>query len=151
MYIFFQTKLSRRLQFHKMRMHEVVKNNVCHLCGKGFITSSILSTHMKSTHSEVKEFICDKCGSKFNSMTTLYGMAIRVVEFWNGGTKLERFLTKNQQPPRKLLNFENWVNRDKLSSPSDNCKKLSHHFLLHFSIGIGSYDHNTKYLGLFFF
>ena len=54
-------------------MHEVVKNNVCHLCGKGFITSSILSTHMKSTHSEVKEFICDKCGSKFNSMTTLYG------------------------------------------------------------------------------
>ena len=84
----FQTKLSRRLQFHKMRMHEVVKNNVCHLCGKGFITSSILSTHMKSTHSEVKEFICDKCGSKFNSMTTLYGMAILVVEFSKSGYKI---------------------------------------------------------------
>ena len=27
-----------------------------------------------------------------------------------GGTKLERFLPKNQQTQRKLLNFENWVN-----------------------------------------
>ena len=27
-----------------------------------------------------------------------------------GGTKLERFLPKNQYPQRKLLNFENWVN-----------------------------------------
>ena len=27
-----------------------------------------------------------------------------------GGTKLERFLPKNQHTQRKLLNFENWVN-----------------------------------------
>ena len=27
-----------------------------------------------------------------------------------GGTKLERFLPKNQQTQRKSLNFENWVN-----------------------------------------
>ena len=33
-------------------------------------------------------------------------MAIRVVEFSNGGTKLDRFLPKNQ---RKFLNLENWV------------------------------------------
>ena len=26
------------------------------------------------------------------------------------GTKYERFLPKNQQTQRKLLNFENWVN-----------------------------------------
>ena len=26
------------------------------------------------------------------------------------GTKLERFLPKNQYTQRKLLNFENWVN-----------------------------------------
>ena len=26
-----------------------------------------------------------------------------------GGTKLERFLLKNQHPQRKLLNFENWI------------------------------------------
>ena len=37
-------------------------------------------------------------------------MAIRVVEFSSGGTKLERFLPKNQHTLRKLLNFENWVN-----------------------------------------
>ena len=29
------------------------------------------------------------------------------------------------------------------------CKKLSHHFLLHFPIGIGSYDHHAKYQGVF--
>jgi hypothetical protein len=28
-------------------------------------------------------------------------------------------------------------------------KKLSHHFLLHFPIGMGSYDHHTKYQGVF--
>ena len=26
-----------------------------------------------------------------------------------GGTKLERFLPKNQHTQRKLLNFENWI------------------------------------------
>ena len=30
--------------------------------------------------------------------------------FKRGGTKLERFLPKNQHTERKLLNFENWVN-----------------------------------------
>ena len=28
--------------------------------------------------------------------------------FQTGGTKLERFLPKNQHTQRKLLNFENW-------------------------------------------
>ena len=36
-------------------------------------------------------------------------MAIWVVEFSNGGTKLERVLPKNQHTQRKLLNFENWI------------------------------------------
>ena len=30
--------------------------------------------------------------------------------FLRGGTKLERFLHKNQHTQRKLLNFEEWVN-----------------------------------------
>ena len=30
--------------------------------------------------------------------------------FQTGGTKLERFLRKNQNSQRKLLNFENWIN-----------------------------------------
>ena len=37
----------------------------------------------------------------------------------------------------------------RLFSPSDKCKKLSHHFLLHFPIGMGSYDHHAKYQGVF--
>ena len=40
---------------------------------------------------------------------TLHTMAIRVVEFSNGDTKLERFLHKNQHTQRKFLNFENWT------------------------------------------
>ena len=36
-------------------------------------------------------------------------MAIPVVEFSSGVTKLERFLHKNQHTQRKLLNFEIWI------------------------------------------
>ena len=41
---------------------------------------------------------------------TLSIMAIRVVEFQTGGTKLEIFLPNNQHTQRKLLNFENLGN-----------------------------------------
>ena len=37
----------------------------------------------------------------------------------------------------------------RLFSPSDVSKKLSHHFLMHFPIGMGSYDHHAKYQGVF--
>ena len=37
----------------------------------------------------------------------------------------------------------------RLFSPSDKSKKLSHHFLLNFPIGMGSYDHHAKYQGVF--
>ena len=40
--------------------------------------------------------------------------------FQMGGTKLERFLPKNQHTQRKLLNFENWVNGE--------VSKTEHHF-----------------------
>ena len=36
-------------------------------------------------------------------------MSIRIVDFSKGGTKLERFLSKNQHTQRKWLNFENWI------------------------------------------
>ena len=36
------------------------------------------------------------------------------------GTKLERFLPKNQHTQRKILNFENWLNGEVL--------KIGHHF-----------------------
>ena len=33
-----------------------------------------------------------------------------MLSFQRRGTKLDRFLPKNQHTQRKLLNFENWVN-----------------------------------------
>ena len=40
--------------------------------------------------------------------------------FQTGGTKLERFLPKNQHTQRKLLNFEDWINGE--------VSKIGHHF-----------------------
>jgi hypothetical protein len=40
--------------------------------------------------------------------------------FQTGGTKLKRFLPKNQHTQRKLLNFDNWV--------SGEVSKIGHHF-----------------------
>ena len=40
--------------------------------------------------------------------------------FQTGGTKLERFLPKNQHTQKKLLKFENWV--------SGEVSKIGHHF-----------------------
>ena len=51
---------------------------------------------------------------------TSRSVAIRVVEFSGGGTKLEIFLPKNQHTQRKLLNFENWI--------SGEVSKIGHHF-----------------------
>ena len=53
---------------------------------------------------------CENFPFNVNPKTLRYNMAIWVVEFSNGGTKLERFLPNNQHAQRKLLNFENWVN-----------------------------------------
>ena len=56
-------------------------------------------------------------------------MAIRAVEFSDGGTKLERFLPKNQLTQRKLLNFENW-NNGGLRSLQIRVLKVNHFQLL---------------------
>ena len=45
-------------------------------------------------------------------------MAIQVVEFSSGGTKLE-FFHKNQHTQRKLLNFDFWINGE--------LSKIGHH------------------------
>ena len=64
--------------------------------------------------------------------------------FQTGGTKLERFLPKNQHTQRKLLNFENWVNgKVSKSAKSPNLltfkvnflyQKLSESFSIFFSL-----------------
>ena len=47
-------------------------------------------------------------------------MAIQVVEFSSGGTKLERLLHENQHTQWKSLNYEFWVNGE--------LPKIGHHF-----------------------
>ena len=56
----------------------------------------------------------------FDGFHVMANMAILVVEFSRGGTKVERFLHKNQHTQRKLLNFEFWVNVE--------LSKTGHHF-----------------------
>jgi hypothetical protein len=55
--------------------------------------------------------------------------------FYNWASQITPFICFAQLPGR-------------LFSPSDVRKKMSHHFLLHFPIGMGSYDHHAKYQGL---
>ena len=65
-----------------------------------------------------------------------------------GGTKLERFLPKNQHTQRKLLNFENWVNGEVSKVPKFDqnlsfkvnfqCQKLSESFSIFF-INLGAH------------
>ena len=74
-------------------------------------------------------------------------MAIRVVEFSNGGTKLERFCPKKQHTRTNLLNFEIWVNGAVSKVPKFDFQskllKLYHildgvgqnYFYIHLSVG----------------
>ena len=47
-------------------------------------------------------------------------MVVWNVEFLSGGSKVERFLHKNQHAQKKLLNFEFWINAE--------LSKIGHHF-----------------------
>ena len=50
--------------------------------------------------------------------------------FQTGGTKLERFLPKNQHTQRKLLNFENWISGEvSKSAKSPNLLTFKVNFL----------------------
>ena len=69
---------------------------------------------------------------------------------------LRKFFTLTQLSPRKVTNYyprhyspKGTQLLGRLFSPSDISKKLSHHFLLHFPLGMGSYDHHPKYQGVF--
>ena len=65
-------------------------------------------------------------------------MAIRVVEFSSGGTKLEIFLLKNQHTQGKLLNFEFWINGE--------LSKIGHHFsnISFFKLSLSKNGNNKK-------
>ena len=69
------------------------------------LRSRIFEVHIYETRFCVIPEIVPRYGLPF-----VFSMAIRVVEFSNGDTKLERFLPKNQHTKRKLFNFEFWIN-----------------------------------------
>ena len=71
----------------------------CQRCEANFVNIIKLDKHVTSVHLENKTFVCDTCKIGFSIMV------IRVVEFSSGGTKLERFLPKNQHTQRYLLKF----------------------------------------------
>ena len=68
-----------------------------------------------------------------NTYTVLHKYRLWQYGLWSfqtGGTKLERFLSKNQQTQRKLLNFENWVSREvSKSAKSPNLLTFKVNFL----------------------
>jgi hypothetical protein len=59
----------------------------------------------------------------FVCLVFLIGLRLWKYSLWSfqaGGTKLERFLHKNQHSKRKVLNFEFWINGE--------LSKIGHHF-----------------------
>ena len=64
----------------------------------------------------------DLCYLFFYKQTGLGLWQYGLWSFQTGGTKLERFLPKNQHAQRKLLNFNNWVNGE--------VSKIGHRFNL---------------------
>ena len=66
--------------------------------------------------------------------------------------KIINFMSKKYLLFCKIINFvKPFGNLGRLLSPSDISEKLSHHFFLHFPIGMGSYDHHSKYQGVFMY
>ena len=63
---------------------------------------------------------CPMCTLVRYSSGAQYGNTGCRIFKWVGGTKLERFLPRNQHAQRKLLNFENRI--------SGEVSKIGHHF-----------------------
>ena len=71
------------------------------------IFQTITSFKKKQKKRPIHLILFPTISKRTGGLCIVHTMAIRVVEFSNGGTKLERFLPKNQHAQRKLLNFEN--------------------------------------------
>ena len=68
----FQTKLAKRLQVHKKRKHEQLREEVCHICGKAFFDKYNLKEHLNFMHTDKNtEFVCEKCGASYTTIKSL--------------------------------------------------------------------------------
>ena len=98
-------------------------------------TFSVQSKVCKRTNPYIAEITVgnENCSSFIPSFSvhTFLRSPIWQYGLWSfqiGGTKLERFLPKNQHTQRKLLNFENWVNPNRhYLRKKEKCAHLQHH------------------------
>ena len=67
---------------------------------------SVTILHDRTMHFSLKYDVILK--HQYEYVYTIWQYGLWSFQTW--GTKLERFLPKNQHTQRKLLNFENWVN-----------------------------------------
>ena len=102
--------------FHVLVLYEFVKFLLLHFYNHNW------NTHKAFFHDELhyNGFVTNVCRKRWNHMhflstcTDSYSFCLHYGNtgcgvFKPGGTKLERFLPKNQHTQRKLLNFENWI------------------------------------------
>ena len=70
--IFFQAKFEVNLTRHKKRIHEKLKTEVCHVCGKSYLDKYNLKKHVELAHPDGEQkFVCDKCGASYAALQTL--------------------------------------------------------------------------------
>ncbi|KAJ8675113.1 hypothetical protein QAD02_010899 [Eretmocerus hayati] len=55
---------------HKKRVHDVIKNYVCEVCGKAFVCSATLRVHYL-THTKMKPYLCNVCGLRFTQRSSM--------------------------------------------------------------------------------
>ena len=79
-----------------------VENNMCN-----FIATNYKMHYIVVNYDLI---LCVVCQSSVIFRMGMQNMVVQVVEFSSGGTKFERFLSKNQHTRRNLLKFENWCN-----------------------------------------
>ena len=86
-----------------------------------FVNLSVILSHptLKIIYSEKATKLCKISTLLLTIVHTVWQYGLW--SFQTGGTKLERFLPKNQHTQRKLLNFENWF--------SGEVSKIGHHLV----------------------
>ena len=130
---------------HRVEKNFKIVKRSCSL-NRYYILSSYTSFHGFSSFFIVFQFFGNILDGKLNYSHIFSILKICKDMIWTVLSFYSKFLNE-------ILKFGSlWCIAQlpgRLYSPSDKCEKLSHHFLLHFSISMGSYDHHVKYQCVF--
>ena len=118
----------------------------CYLISKKKPLYTILSKFLLKTPQPVKKDFDDLGPSWQQAEPNLHQPIKNLTRGFNHSRRKE--LTDFDSTTNLLLLYHTQL-PGRLFSPSDISKKLSHHFLMHLPIGMGSYDHHAKYQGVF--